>query len=712
MFSIFKKSSGTSKNANDEQNSDAASIFEHSSVYTILPEDGAFNDMERDAPEKMKTSSHQFPEDSYFELTEVIRNAMVARRYETVANAARKSIVPLEKWLTKTRGERSREQIDVPLFHEGGTMMAMTGDLKGLKQIRDIAHEFEYLNDFRVIAVKHLEDVELFKRIRQVIKSKPGVLQNTMKTELSEKDGRHVSQLISWLVKAGEITRAKSGKTYALYMVGVHMSEEDAAAVYFEPPRPCSHQKERAAVQARELNLNKLNLVTLPPSPDRWQSRAEELPTTVEIFSDLNSTWGDLRVEPVVPSNRLDPAFRKHFKTRDGILSFDDLAKSADSKGAAGAVKFTPVTKGKETIRTLRRPIYAIDVHHVGKGFAVRSRANILTIYNENLELDFETDLSATLEVETNRKRLERGWADVDPFYRFWKEWDLYCIAVSAERNHYLYSHVDEAWCISRDGSRLWGIRIPEMPEMKIKTYSEGTDDVVHKFGAESNIDKALKEMGLQMPFTQEEVHLQYKALVRQLQIDLNAETEDRIKILNLAYEVLTGIKKNDIYRNASEDNHLSPSQKMTVLYGYGPDRIVAATFSGSDGNVLLGTLAGRVLRIDQTGQPIEYYDVGSTPRRILETDNYLYIQTDNRLYVLDGDRLVGFQACTAKCNLLVDGSVVLLIESKGVRVLSETGYALSTILTKAPVRRAIMENGELVVETRMHRGHFSGLRV
>lgn len=110
-------------------------------------------------------------------------------------------------------------------------------------------------------------------------------------------------------------------------------------------------------------------------------------------------------------------------------------------------------------------------------------------------------------------------------------------------------------------------------------------------------------------------------------------------------------------------------------------------------------------------GKPIDLYDVGAVPVRILETDRYLYIQTFTRLYVLEGDRLVGLQDCTTKCDLLVEEGLVLLVENKGVRVLTEAGRPLGIALTKAPIRRAGIEDGVLVVETRTHRGRFSGFR-
>lgn len=328
-----------------------------------------FEDMEREARESLEKMSVQMPGDNYFKLLEALQRSIADRKYEDAAGAARKSIAPLREWLKDPRGDGGRLQIRIPALQQGGTMMAITGDRNGLEEILDLVDEFEHLEAYRADAVKHLEALELFESIREVVTSKPGVLQNKMKGELGEEDGRQVSNLISWLEKAGEITRAKSGKTYALYMAGMEMSEENASAIYTEPPRPHSHQKARRAMRARDLDIDKLDLVPLPPSPDTWSSTVE-LPTTSETFSDPDDTWRDLTVEAIAPPDRPDPFFRKHFTTRDGVLLFDDLAKSKESRGAAGAVMFTPRAGGKPTVRSLKRPPYILDVHPVGKGFA------------------------------------------------------------------------------------------------------------------------------------------------------------------------------------------------------------------------------------------------------------------------------------------------------------------------------------------------------
>jgi hypothetical protein len=150
-------------------------------------------------------------------------------------------------------------------------------------------------------------------------------------------------------------------------------------------------------------------------------------------------------------------------------------------------------------------------------------------------------------------------------------------------------------------------------------------------------------------------------------------------------------------------------------VISFGPaaqaDWIYAAAFSGTGETALLGTYAGRVVRVDRKGTPIAIYDVGSMPVRIIETEAFLYVMTTTRLYVLDGDRLVALEDCSPKCDLLVSDGMVLLVEDKGVRVFTEDGWLHGVALTKAPIRRAYVDKGELVIETRTHRGRFHGVR-
>jgi hypothetical protein len=599
----------------------------------------------------------------------------------------------LRKWLKDPRGEGQRLDIRIPALSQGGTMMAITGDRDGLSELRKLVQDFDQLEEYRAEADEHLVDLDLFNRIRDVIRCKPGVLQNRMKAELVMDDGHRASRLVTYLEKSGEVRRAKSGKTYELYMAGVEMPEAAAETIYTEPDNPGSHRRETRASRPRELDLKRVSIVPLPPSPNAWE-RSVDLPVTQEAFADPEGAWREIVVELIAKDHRPDPAFRRHYSTLGGALSFDDLAKSDASLGAPGAVMFNNAKGQPGAPAPLRRDPYHISVHPEGEGFALRSKSNVLTIYGGDLQVDFETDLERTPEVAANRDRL--GLAESEAHRA------LRCVALSPERDRYLFTYVDEAWCISRDGERLWGLRMPANEPTRIRLGSVG-------FGTAAEIDEALEVMGLEMPVTPNEIRKRYRQLVRELHPDLYPGKEERMKAVNVASERLTGLDPEQL------DGSGGGSDGFEIVISFGAaaqvDWIYAAAFSGTGETALLGTYAGRVVRVDREGKPIAIYDVGSVPVRIIETEAFLYVMTTTRLYVLDDDRLVALEDCSPKCDLLVSGGMILLVESKGIRVFTEDGRPLGVALTKAPIRRAYVNEGELVIETRTQRGRFRGVR-
>jgi len=156
------------------------------------------------------------------------------------------------------------------------------------------------------------------------------------------------------------------------------------------------------------------------------------------------------------------------------------------------------------------------------------------------------------------------------------------------------------------------------------------------------------------MPVTPDEIRTRYRQLVRELHPDLNPGTEERMKAVNVASERLTGLEPDQL------DGSGAGEVGFEFVISFGP---------------------------------------------VAQAD-WIYA-TATRLYVLDGDSLVALEDCTAKCDLLVGGGMVLLVEAKGVRVFTEDGRAFGVALTKAPIRRAYVDDDTLVVETRTQRGRF-----
>ena len=570
-------------------------------------------------------------------------------------------------------------------------MMAITGDREGLAQLSKLVQEFDHLQAYREEAEEHFVDLDLFDRIREVIGGKPGVLQNLIKAELGVEDGRRSSRLISYLEKSGEVQRAKCGKTYELYLAGINLPETAGERIYSEPANPGSHRLEARAAEPRELDLKHIKHVPLPPSPKVWE-RPVELPGTPEAFADPKGAWREIVIEQFAKSDRPDPAFRRHYSTLHGTLSFDDLAKSNASIGAPGAVMFSNTRGQLGATVPLRRDPYQISVHPEGEGFALRSKSNVLTVYGGDLQVEFETDLGSAPEVAVNRDRLGLAESEAHRTIR--------CVSLTPERDRYLFTHVDEAWCISREGKRIWGLRMPANEPTRIRVGGMG-------FGTVTEIDEALRVLGLNLPVTPDVIRKRYRQLARQFHPDINAGREEKMKAVIVAAERLTGLDADQLAGKTVGDGGF----EIMVSFGPSSDWIYAAAFSADGKTALLGSYAGRVVRVDQQGRPTAIYDVGSPPVRIIETDAYLYVMTTTRLYVLDGDCLVALEDCPGKCDLLVFEKQILLIEAKGVRVFTHDGRPVGIALSKSPIRRAYLEQGDLVIDTRTHRARFRGLR-
>ena len=637
------------------------------------------------------SSDLSLPGQAYFAQLERLTKSVSAQDYEAAAAAARASLPLVRSWLSDTRGDGQRLDIRIPALSQGGTMMAITGDREGLAQLRELVQDFDNLEAYREEAEEHFTDLDLFDRIREVIRRTPGVKQNQMKTELDIEDGRRASRLISYLEKSGEIQRVNSGKTYELYLADFNMPETAVENIYIEPASPGAHRVETRVVKPCELDLKRIKHVPLPPSPNVWE-RPVKLPSTREAFADPEGAWREIVIEPFAKEDRPDPAFRRHYSTLRGTLSFDDLAKSNESLGAPGAVRFSNAKGQTGTTAPLRRDPYHIAVHPVGEGFASRSKSNVLTVYAGDLQVDFETDLESAPEIATNRERLGLTESEAHRTIR--------CVALTPERDRYLFTHVDEAWCISRDGERIWGLRMPANEPTRFRVGGLG-------FGTASEIDEALEVLGLDLPVTPEVIRKRYRQLARQFHPDINPGSEEKMKAVNVAAERLTGLDADQLAGKTVDDGGF----EIVVSFGASADWIYAAAFSADGMTALLGSYAGRVVRVDQNGTPTTIYDVGSAPVRIVETDAYLYVMTTTRLYVLQGDCLIALEDCPGKCDLLIFEEQVLLVEAKGVRVFALDGRPLGIALTKAPIRRAYVVEGDLVIETRTHRGRFRGIQ-
>ena len=112
---------------------------------------------------------------------------------------------------------------------------------------------------------------------------------------------------------------------------------------------------------------------------------------------------------------------------------------------------------------------------------------------------------------------------------------------------------------------------------------------------------------------------------------------------------------------------------------------------------------------VDENGEGVRAYDIGSVPRRIIDTGSYLYLLTDTRLYVLHDDVLHALVDTFDGGDLVVAQTGFGLLEKKRLRWFRENGEYLGSVVSKDPIRRVYSKQDGMVIETRQRRAVIQG---
>jgi hypothetical protein len=115
------------------------------------------------------------------------------------------------------------------------------------------------------------------------------------------------------------------------------------------------------------------------------------------------------------------------------------------------------------------------------------------------------------------------------------------------------------------------------------------------------------------------------------------------------------------------------------------------------------------VVLIDESGRGARVYDIGSVPRRIVDTGDYLYLLTDTRLYVLHDDALHALVDTFDGGDLIMAQTGFGLLEKKRLRWFSEDGRYLGSVVSNEPIRRVYSTGEGMAVETRQRRAVVQG---
>jgi hypothetical protein len=660
------------------------------------------------APVTVKASMEDRPQigderasNDYFTAMGQLQEAVSSREYLRAASVARRHLRQVPGFVRTWKREYGSFPVaSIPVLEVGGTMLALAGDDEGLAEMRSLVASQPELEPWRSEVEQHIEDRRLFAAMIAAIEKNPGRLQPEIKTLIDADDGRRVATLISWLEKAGRLVREKKGKTYALWLPGMEGAKSSAP-----PPKRDvrSHRTDRERPSLREIDVAQLPYIPLPRAPLRWEeARVRDTSAwvphiTAEFEIRDAPEWELARVEKLPPQERPDTAFRELHPLKSGLLMIDDLGK-ADGFGPIPAAALQYGRDGTEKAKVpLLHGIYRIGVNPMGHGFIALSRDGVLHVYNDALELILETTLFDSPEIELLRKRLEVQAGELKNLLR--------AVALSPYSDRYLFTTVDEAWCIDMTGQGLWGVKLPSR---------EGwtrISEPAETFGTSEDVHRALSLVGLSYPFAPDDLKGRYRKLAKEWHPDLNPgdrSANKKMQELTEAIELLTGLGEDGIsvYTGVRYTREVSRSEvavegvlfSMSFSYEVGEihaaDWVYAASFAGSSNRVFLAAYSGRVVEVSEDGEPVRVYDVGSVPRRIVETGEYLYILTDTRLYVLQGEALHALIDTFDGGELIPTQTGFGLLEKKRFRWFGKDGVYVGSVVAKDPIRRVYATQG------------------
>ena len=239
-------------------------------------------------------------------------------------------------------------------------------------------------------------------------------------------------------------------------------------------------------------------------------------------------------------------------------------------------------------------------------------------------------------------------------------------------------------------------------------------------------VEEALRLFGLSLPVDPADIKRKYRSLASVHHPDRNPgspHATEKMKALNSAFEVLTGVDPNTLGFEESDTTYFArtePDQVIRVagirleitMTGETPqDWVYAASFAAADGGAYVATYSGRVILLSQEGRALVVYGIGTCPSEIVEIGRYTYFLTPTRLYVVeDGTKLAAFLDVYRQGRLIVSQSGFGLLTNKRLQWFSVAGRRVGELAARDPIRAIHAAKGGAIVQTRQDQVKVCGL--
>ena len=422
--------------------------------------------------------------------------------------------------------------------------------------------------------------------------------------------------------------------------------------------------------------------------------------------------WAVVSEAKLQKEERPDPSFGIAAMDEAGLWLLDSTGASAEDPRVKSVLRRLDRAGRHVGDEHLYETAYRAGGGYGCSGIALMDSAGWLRIYDESLSLLKETDLQ-------NDTRVLDHFRYIDTNY--WGEFrsQVRAVDVAREGDWYLFTLADEAWCCRMSGETAWGVAMPP---------NEGWNRVIRRtgrFGMGDEVEEALRLFELSLPVRPAEIKRSYRTLAMAHHPDRNSgnpQAEEKMKELNRAFEVLTGVNPDTLEYEESDVTFFARSGpdyavdfegiriEMTMPSGVPHDWVYAASFSAGDECAYVATYSGKVILLSPEGQPLAVYDIGTCPTEIVEKGGYSYFLTPTRLYIVEGrSRLTAFLDVFQQGRLMVTHSGFCVLSSKKLQWFSKSGIKVGDIWTRDPIRIVNKFDGGLKVQTRQHQAEIRG---
>ena len=437
-------------------------------------------------------------------------------------------------------------------------------------------------------------------------------------------------------------------------------------------------------------------------------------PSAQPLFTTSDrSGWVLVGERKLNGGERPDPAFDIVAVNKSGTWLLDRSGKSAGRSNVKSVLRRLDQSGRLMAEKPLGHDAYRIGSGASGGSIAIMDTRGTLYIYDAALNLVVETNLREDPRVVDHFRTLDTN---------YWGEFrsQVRAVDIAPEGDRYIFTLADEAWCCTVSGRAIWGVVMP---------LKEGWKRIVRRterFGVGHDVEEALRLLGLSLPVNPADIKRKYRSLASIHHPDRNPgdpNATERMKALNRAFEVLTGVDPNTLEFEESDTTYFARSEPNQVIELAGirleipmtgetpKDWVYAASFAAANGGVYVATYSGKVILLSREGSALAVYDIGTCPSEIVDIGRYTYFLTPTRLYVLeDRTKLAAFLDVFQQGRLIVSQSGFGLLTTKLLKWFAADGTKVGELVARDPIRAIYAAERGAIVQTRQHQVEVRGL--